>query len=293
MLQFLSVCLFVIVIVGVLLLWVSLYDTHHFVISKHSFTSTKIKKQTRYVMLSDLHGWQYGKDNQTLLAAIRQLNPDGILIAGDMITALKGIKIEKVELFLTNLATEYPVYYANGNHEQKIKLYTERYGDLADRYQAALDRAQITPMVNKKTEVSERGISIYGLEIDHGYYKRMADITMEKEYLDGILGTPQSELFTILLAHNPDYFETYAQWGADLVLSGHVHGGIARLPFLGGVIAPSLKLFPKYDGGVFREKNSTMILGRGIGTHSPNVRFFNPGEVVVVDLLPEGEQYKR
>lgn len=293
MLQFLSVCLFVIVIVGVLLLWVSLYDTHHFVISKHSFTSPKIKQQTRYVMLSDLHGWHYGKDNQTLLTAIHQLKPDGILISGDMITALRGTKVEKVELFLTSLSKEYPIYYANGNHEHKIKLYPERYGDLADRYQGALDRAQITPMVNTRTDVFERGTSIYGLEIDHSYYKRMSDITMEKEYLDEILGTPSEDLFVILLAHNPDYFETYAQWGADLVLSGHVHGGIARLPFLGGVIAPSLKLFPKYDGGVFREKNSTMILGRGIGTHSPNVRFFNPGEVVVVDLLPEREEYKR
>lgn len=289
MLKFLSVCLFLIVIVGVILLWVSLYDTHHFVVSKHQFTSSKILQKTRYVMLSDLHGWQYGKDNQTLLKAIHDLEPDGILIAGDMITALKNTKIDKVEQFLTELSKTYPIYYANGNHEHKIKLYKERFGDLAERYQEALLRAEISPMINTMASVSERGISVYGLEIDHGYYKRLSDIAMEKTYLDKLLGKPDEKTFTILLAHNPDYFETYAQWGADLVLSGHVHGGIARLPFLGGVIAPSLKLFPKYDGGVYTCKHTTMILSRGIGTHSPNVRFFNPGEVVVVDLMPEVE----
>ena len=290
MLKFLSVCLFIIIILGVILMWVSLYDTHRFEISMHSFTSPKIKTNVRYVMLSDLHGWQYGKDNERLLSAICELKPDGILIAGDMITALKGTKTDKVEAFLSALSKEYPIYYANGNHEQKIKLYPERFGDLADRYKAALDRAQITPLINEKTEVQGGGVTIYGLEMDHGYYKRMTNASMKKEYLDTLLGNPDRQAFNILLAHNPDYFETYARWGADLVLSGHVHGGIARLPFLGGVIAPSLKLFPKYDGGVYREGSSTMILGRGVGTHTPNVRFFNPGEVVVVDLIPEKQQ---
>ncbi|MBQ9123335.1 MAG: metallophosphoesterase [Lachnospiraceae bacterium] len=287
MLPFLSVGLFIIVILGVLLLWVSLYDTHHFQVSMHSFTSSKIKKQMRFVMLSDLHGQEYGRENQILLDAIRDLKPDGILIAGDMITALKNTKTEKVEKFLTALSKEYNVYYGNGNHEQKIILYPERFGDLAERYKDALDRAGIQPLVNQNVNLPECGICIYGAEIEHSYYKRMSKVTMEVDYLKGILGDLDQSRFNILLAHNPDFFHTYAKWGADLVLSGHVHGGIARLPFLGGVIAPSLKLFPKYDGGVYQSGQSTMILGRGIGTHSPNVRFFNPGEVVVVDLLPQ------
>lgn len=290
MLQFLSVCLLIIVILGVLLLWVCLYDTHRFVVSKHSFTSPKISKSMRFVMLSDLHGWQYGKDNKVLLDAIFKLNPDGVLLAGDMITALKNSKTDKIEAFLTALKEKYPVYYGNGNHEQKIKLFPHRYGDLAERYEKALGRAGIRPLVNDKALLEEAGIAIYGLEMDHGYYKRMENILMEPAYLQELLGPKPEKYFTVLLAHNPDYFTAYAEWGADLVLSGHVHGGIARLPFLGGVIAPSLKLFPKYDGGVYHEKQSTMILGRGIGTHSPNVRFFNPGEVVVVDLTSGHEE---
>lgn len=292
MLHFLSVSLFVIVIIGVLLLWVSLYDTHHFEVSKHSFVSPKIKKDVRYVMLSDLHGKEYGKDNQILLDAIHELKPDGILIAGDMITAQKNAKLDKIENFLASISKEYSVYYANGNHEQKIGLYPECFGDLAGRYKEILTRVGIEPLVNANVSIPEIGICIYGSQIDHEYYKRMTKVAMEEGYLKGILGEVDPNKYNILLAHNPDFFETYASWGADLVLSGHVHGGIARLPFFGGVIAPSLKLFPKYDGGVFESGKGTMILSRGIGTHSPNVRFFNPGEVVVIDLHPfdEGER---
>ncbi|MDE7197816.1 MAG: hypothetical protein K2O15_02920, partial [Lachnospiraceae bacterium] len=87
--------------------------------------------------------------------------------------------------------------------------------------------------------------------------------------------------------HNPVYFDAYEAWGADLVVSGHVHGGIMRLPVLGGVISPALTLFPKYDGGVFYEKESTMILSRGLSSHTLPIRIFNPGELIVIDLKPD------
>ena len=57
-----------------------------------------------------------------------------------------------------------------------------------------------------------------------------------------------------------------------------------RLPVLGGVISPSYTLFPKYDGGVFREKDSVMLLGRGMGSHTLPFRFFNPAQLYAVEL---------
>ena len=110
---------------------------------------------------------------------------------------------------------------------------------------------------------------------------------MEKEYLEETLGPASKEKYQILLAHNPDYFENYAQWGADLVLSGHVHGGIMRLPLLGGVISPTLLLFPKYDGGLFKKGSSAMILSRGLGTHTLPIRIFNPGELILFTISPK------
>lgn len=282
-----EIIMMIVVVAAVVLTWVSLYDTHHFVVTKHTFYSEKIKQKKRFVLLTDLHGQQYGRDNLVLLQAIEKQEPDGILIAGDMLTAIKKEKPEKLEGFLKELTDKYAVYYANGNHEQKIALYPERYGDLKERFGEVLDRVHIQPLVNGHVCLPECGIAIYGLQLDHGFYRRFELPEMPKGYMEDTLGEKPDGLYTVLLAHNPDYFPSYAGWGADLVLSGHVHGGIMRLPFLGGVISPAVKLFPKYDGGVYREQNSVMVLGRGIGTHSPNVRFFNPGELPVIDLCPK------
>lgn len=107
---------------------------------------------------------------------------------------------------------------------------------------------------------------------------------METEYLNRVLGNPEKKCFNLLIAHNPDYFDAYADWGADLTVSGHVHGGLMRLPFLGGVISPKLRLFPHYDGGRFEKDGKEMILSRGLGTHTLPIRIFNPGEMVVIRL---------
>ena len=159
---------------------------------------------------------------------------------------------------------------------------------MAEQYGKALGEIGIAPLVNGHVYLPETGICIYGAEIDRYYYKRFKVREMKGDYLPGILGTPKKEQFTVLLAHNPDYFPQYAAWGADLTLSGHVHGGIARVPFWGkGVNAPTLRLFPKYDGGIFREGERTMLLSRGLGTHTIPVRVFNPGELWVVDFVPK------
>lgn len=271
---------------AIFLMWVSLYDTHHFVVTTKKYTSPKVRQKRRYVMLSDLHGQQYGRGNRILLDKIRELQPDAVLIAGDMLTADKKTKWKPVTDFLEQLCSRYPVYYANGNHEQKIALYPERYGELAEQYAHALENAGVRMLVNGHVFCPESGIDIYGVQIGKNYFGRFRFPEMPQGYMEGLLGNPREEAFTILLAHHPDYFPAYAKWGADLVLAGHVHGGIMRLPFLGGVISPSMRLFPKYDGGEYREGDSVMVLGRGIGTHAPNVRFFNPGELVVIDLEP-------
>jgi predicted MPP superfamily phosphohydrolase len=82
------------------------------------------------------------------------------------------------------------------------------------------------------------------------------------------------------------YFKEYIGWRADLVLSGHVHGGLVRLPFIGGVISPQVRLFPKYDAGLFSEQGYNMVVSRGLGTHSYMPRFFNPPQLLVIKIKP-------
>lgn len=268
---------------AVIIIW----DVHHFVVKKYALTGKKLKKNYRFVMLSDLHGKSFGKNHEKLLHKIDELAPEGIFIAGDMITAKPGKNFDTVVDFIRKLADKYPVYYGSGNHEYRMEIYPEKYGDMSKKFEDAIRHPNLVRLKNQKFLLEKENILIYGLEIDREFYKKFHAPEMEERYLEQKLGKPDEEAYTIMIAHNPAYFPAYAKYKTDLVLSGHVHGGIARLPFLGGIISPALRLFPKYDGGLFKERNTTMILGRGLGTHTLPVRFLNPGELILVTLEAE------
>ncbi len=280
----------IIVMLAIGMFWVILFDSNRFVVRRFSVNDRRIKKNCRAVVVSDLHNKRFGIRNEKLLEAIRAEQPDFILVAGDVLTARPKVPMEPAIDLLRELKKDYPVCYGNGNHEQRLKLYPEIYGDMAERYGEALAEIGMEPMVNGYTDLPEVGIRVYGAEIDRCYYKRFKVRTMEADYMERILGQPEDGMFTVLLAHNPDYFPRYAEWGADLTISGHVHGGIARVPFWGkGVVSPTLRLFPKYDGGIFKEGERTMLLSRGLGGHTIPIRAFNPGEIWVVDFANDAE----
>lgn len=263
---------------------VMIIDCHRFVVKEYTCISDKLKKDGRFVLLSDLHGKSFGDHNEKLRNAIEKIKPDFIVIAGDMYTAKENVCTDLVSGFLSSLAKEYPVYYGNGNHEHKTKLYPGIFGTVYRDYAETIKKAGIVLLENEKVTLPAYNMDVYGLEMARKFYGKFVTPVMEKEYLCKEIGCPPEDKFVMLIAHNPDYFKTYAKWGADLVLSGHVHGGLMKLPFFGGVISPKLRLFPKYDGGEFKEGKSTMILGRGLGTHTLPIRIFNPGELVVVNL---------
>lgn len=283
-----DVMITLLVIFCILIIWVMLYDSNRFVVRRLELCDRRIKKPVRAVVLADLHNKCYGKKNRILLEAIREQKPDVILIAGDILTARPGRSLDPAIHLLRELAKEFPVYYGNGNHEHRLKLYPQIYGSMAEEYGQALQDMGIQPLANSHVKLEDSGITVYGVEISKKYYRRFEKNRMEGEYLEQILGTKNNDCYTVLLAHNPDYFPEYAQWGADLTVSGHVHGGVIRVPFLGrGVISPSLRLFPKYDGGIFKEDRSVMLLSRGLGMHTIPIRLFNPGELWVVDFRPQ------
>lgn len=274
----------------ILLLWVAVYDTTHFQTTEYRVTDPRIKEPWKAVVLADLHNNRYGRDNHLLVEKIRECRPDVILVAGDMLTARpKADPTPALDLVKT-LAADYDICYGNGNHEHRIKLYPEVYGDLAQVYAQGLMEAGVQPLVNEKKCYPEKGITVVGSEIHREYYKRFQKHPMDDGYLDGLLGKKQEDEFTVLLAHNPDYFPEYAAWGADLVLSGHVHGGVVRIPFWKkGVISPAIRLLPTYDGGLFERGKSKMLLSRGLGCHTIPIRVFNPGDLIVLDFMPAAE----
>ena len=130
-------------------------------------------------------------------------------------------------------------------------------------------------------------VMIYGLNLPYEYYRKIATKHLKSGLMHDLLGDVDREKYSILLAHNPEHFKEYAAWGCDLILSGHIHGGIIRLPYLGGVISPGIKLFPKYDSGLFTSGKTTMLVSRGIGSHTIPVRINNKAEIVCLTIKGE------
>ncbi len=283
----------------VAIIWISAYDTGRFTLSEYVFSDKKIKKPLRMVFLSDLHCKMYGYGGKFLTDKIKELNPDMILMGGDMITAYPGAGHDKTVDFIRELAEHYPIVYAYGNHELRLRIYPEQYGGAWEEYTKALSEFGLSITENGISRVDDAGVDIISFSADRKYYKRFADEEMTPEYIRETAGTPDPDRFSILLAHNPIYFDAYAAYGADLTLSGHHHGGIVRLPFpvskkarlagahvMRGLVSPRLKPFPRYDWGRFDKDGRTMIISRGLGTHTIPVRIFNPGDLVVIDLKP-------
>ena len=266
---------------------VGIIDGNRFVTVKEEFELPGLSKECRFVLISDLHNKVYGKQNEKVIDAVKKINPDFVIVAGDLVTSKVNEDMTPGIKLMRTLGKNYKIYYGLGNHESKIKYQRNKFGDKYERLKSAVDNKNVIMLENESAVIPKYNIKITGLDLNLNYFAHFKIRKMDPDYMTKTLPELDKSKCNILIAHNPDYFEEYAKWGADLVLSGHVHGGIMRLPFLGGVIAPSYKLFPKYDGGVFHIGASTMLLGRGMGSHTIPFRFFNPGELYEVTLRPQ------
>ncbi len=257
------------------------------VISRYTFTTDKENvKPTRFVLLSDLHDREIGKNNCDLLDTIRKLSPDFVVFAGDMVTSYWQSSYDYTPTldFIEALSKEYTIYYGIGNHERRFIEQPDRFPGRYEELTSFLAKVGVPLLHNTTSVLSEYGIVLYGFDLPLYYYRKYVTRELPLNYMNDIFGKPSTDDFSILIAHNPEHFPAFADWGCDLVLSGHIHGGIVRLPFLGGVISPQMKLFPKYDGGLFKEKETSMVLSRGIGSHTIPLRINNPAEVIEITI---------
>lgn len=270
------------------------YEKRHFSVEEFEIVSGKIKEEKAFVFLSDLHNQEFGKNNEKLLQAIDEVRPDMVIIGGDMMVTKKkkkrGEDVTKVTEtaweFIEKLAERYPVFYGNGNHEQRLERETEIYGNSYDSYIRNIEKAGVIYLSNENAE-PYADIAVAGVNIPEKYYKKRPKTAMKAEEIEKSLGKADSERFQILLSHSPLYFEACREWGADLTLSGHFHGGTIRLPWLGGVMTPQFQFFYPRCAGKFEEDGKWMIVSRGLGTHSIRIRFNNKPQVVVVRLKKE------
>ena len=259
-----------------------------FRIKKYQIYTNKIRNPEgiRFVLLADLHGFSYGRDNAGLIEAIRREKPDAVLSAGDMAVRTCPDTLVTACKLLKELAQYFPVYYALGNHEYKMLLDPERYG----MYFPALYRYLMNNgicFLEDETVYLDKGterIALSGVSIDEVFYNFNHPV-MGSGLMEKHLGVADRKMFNLLLAHNPEYFINYAKWCADLTLSGHVHGGIVRIG-KAGVLSTNGTPFPKYDGNIYMSKSGKkMIVSRGMGTHTVKVRINNRPELVIVKIL--------
>lgn len=258
------------------------FQTVHYEIASEKLS----EKEEKIVFVSDLHNHRYGTKNEELLEAIREEKPAYILVGGDMLVSNNKHGYLPALETMKELAKICPVYCANGNHEQRIKEWIEKFQMSYAAYHRILQEAGIHFLENDSQVLDLNGtkICVTGLEIPIACYKRGQKVRLSQEDMVELVGECKEECYEILLAHNPSYMKTYLQWGADLILSGHLHGGIVRLPVLGGVIAPNFRIFPKYSGGHYKEQGQEVVVSKGLGTHTINIRLWNPAELVVLHM---------
>ncbi len=257
--------------------------THYEIVSEKL---NKVPEEKKIVFLTDLHNYSYGKNNEKLFSAIKNQNPDFILIGGDMPIGKLESPVRVAEKFVCQLTEICPVYYANGNHEQRMKIYTEKFGKKYQEYKNAIEQSGVRFLENEHVDLmfDTCPVQIHGLEIPREAYKKFRKTSVSLEQIKECIGKADLSKYQILLAHNPIFADTYMEWGADLVLSGHLHGGVVRLPGIGGVITPQFHLFPKYSGELTVKDGKSIVVSKGLGTHTIKIRFLNPAEMVVLHL---------
>lgn len=237
------------------------------------------------LQLSDLHNVCFGRENAELIDKVRALKPDLILVTGDMIVGKPGQDVDTAANALNRLIDVAPIYFSLGNHELRTSIYQDSYGDMWERFTGLLDpRIHILSDEKAAFQKGEDRIYLYGVSLNTRLYRRLVKVPMDSGYLESIFGACVKDAYHIFLAHNPDYFKEYAEWGANLTFSGHIHGGMVRLPLLGGVLSPMIRFFPHYDKGLFCENGKYMIISGGLGNHTFKFRVNNLPELVLVTL---------
>ncbi|HOL16657.1 MAG TPA: metallophosphoesterase [Bacillota bacterium] len=250
----------------------------------------------KIVHISDLHGKEFGPNNGRLAGAIIRLEPDLVFVSGDMIDSRKNGAGALINL-LRELDGRFPVYCSLGNHEQIVKELTGR-----EKYRAFTEQVRAAGAIlldNERVEYTKDGVifGIYGFTAALYHYTgsniAWEGADLQLSFIVSALGRPQEDEITVLLAHNPKYFQEYVSWGADLVLAGHIHGGVIRLPVLGGVFSPDLSFFPPYSAGLYHSGNTTMHVSRGLGNSVIPVRIFNRPDLSLIQLKPAPANLER
>lgn len=243
-------------------------------ISRYEVASQKLPESFdgfKIVQLSDLHGAEFGEDGMELVDKVGSLEPDMIALTGDFVTDEGDLAaVKKLAARLTELC---PVYFVSGNHE---------FGSgLAVKVRNILERAGVKYLSNEYLTISrgEDGILLGGVEDPLAYADMLSPDELAQKMNDAA-----PDAFKILLGHRNYWMTEYPELPVDLIFCGHAHGGLIRIPGVGGLIGTDRRLFPDFDAGEYNNGRYTLIVSRGLGNSVPIPRVFNRPEIVCVEL---------
>lgn len=230
----------------------------------------------RVAEIADLHGRQFGREHATLLRTVAAQSPDLICLDGDIFD--ENTDVSTLEPLFSGLAAIAPTFYVTGNHEWQLR------GDLP----AALEllRACGVTVLQNEYFVLERGgarLTVAGVDDPCGPYDRKTPAELVGE----IRAAEGENTCIFMLAHRNNTLSAWAELEVDLVLTGHCHGGVVRLPFVGGVFGTGRELFPKYDAGLYRMAQTALYVSRGMGYSRVHFRLFNRPHLPILVLESE------
>lgn len=236
--------------------------------------------------VSDVHNEARGEGNAALLRALREAAPDLICITGDFLDSRRTDLDFALEL-AGQLAEIAPAVYVTGNHEARLKDLSALEAGLAARGVRVL-RDDWTPLARGGEEIALLGLDDPGFAAGEDW-TLVEGLDQTQARLSALLAQA-GDRFSLVLSHRPELLPAYAEAGADLVLSGHAHGGQVRLPGIGGLFAPGQGILPRLTSGVYARGETRLVVSRGLGNSAFPLRVFNPPEIVTVTLRAGAEE---
>ena len=275
----------IILLIGCFILWQH-FELKKFRITSYEYQTDKITQSVNFAVVADLHAHVYGRDNDILIQKIKEQKPDMILVPGDMIVSRYPETYETAYQALKKLTEIAPVYFSNGNHESRVSKVPVMQTEAFLAYENRVRKSGVHILNNASEEVILHGgkFCISGLEIPLECYGKGSYEPLPEHFIRDVLGDAKQVSVQILMAHNPMFAKEYAEWGADVSVCGHTHGGLVRIPGIGSVISPQFELFPKYDAGEFNFGDRKVYVSKGLGTHTFHIRVFDRAEVLMIRI---------
>lgn len=259
--------LIVILITGIGLLLYGWWDTNHFDVRKVEIELDRLPEAFNgftILQVSDLHNRSYGKDGLHMVRTMADLSFDCIAITGDLLDRHMPQRRENGYRFAQEVSKLGPTYFIQGNHEWRIGDWPEVKAELTRRDVRVLDNERIT-FLRDTAKLDLIGV-------------------MEKATREDIRALVEKDTCSVWMGHHPERIEEYARTGADLVLSGHAHGGHVRL-FGHGLYSPDQGVLPRYTSGVYICGKTKLYVSRGAGNHSfLPPRIFNRPQIDLITL---------